>query len=274
MKELFAQLADVLQKELEQLKAARQEIHLFSGERIGVFAGFTYYRFEIPEDILLRTTERVTFTFGQQQPISMSGKIVAIENQFLTVALPKDFGTSIPETQCSWSHELERKTVIELLRKLDVKSLIPNLLFNPADGKNSHIVSYEVHRIQNTPPEQIEAVKKILQNRVTMVWGPILTGRTQVLALAAVSYIKAGRKVLFIAPSNDDVDMMLLNTVSCGEQLGVKMTKFATRLDLPSPDVFDTIAPYSFEYQVEVTKEEKRKFISRKNSTAECLLAD
>ena len=37
------------------------------------------------------------------------------------------------------------------------------------------------------------------------------------------------------------------------------MTKFAARVDLPSPGVFDAIAPYSFEHQVETAKAEKRK---------------
>ncbi|MGD1043762.1 MAG: AAA domain-containing protein [Bacteroidota bacterium] len=259
MKELFTQLAEALQKELEQLKATRREIRLFSGERIGAFAGYTYYRFEIPEDIILRTTERATFTFGQQQPISVTGNIIAIENQFFIVALPQDFGTSLPETKCSWNYEDEHKPIIDLLQRLDVKSPIPQVLFDPADRKNSHIVNFETSGVANTPPEQLETVKKILQNRVTMVWGPILSGKTHVLALTALCYIKAGRKVLFVAPSNDNVDSMLLNTVRFGEQLGIKMTKFAARVDLPSPGVFDTIAQYSFEHQVETAKAEKRK---------------
>ena len=259
VKELFAQLAEALQTELEKLKVTRREIRLFSGERIGAFAGYTYYRFEIPEDILLRTTERATFTFGQQQPISVTGNVISMENQFFIVALPQDFGGSLPEAKCSWNYEDEHKPIIDLLQKINVKSPIPQLLFDPADKRNSHIVSFETIGIAATPPEQLETVKKILQNRVTMVWGPILSGKTQVLALAALSYIKAGRKVLFVAPSNDNVDSMLLNTVSLGEQLGVKMTKFAARVDLPSPDVFDTIAQYSFENQVETAKAEKRK---------------
>ncbi len=259
MKELFTQLAEALQKELEQLKATRREIRLFSGERIGAFAGYTYYRFEIPEDIILRTTERATFTFGQQQPVGVIGNIIAIENQFFIVALPQNFGSSLPETKCSWNYEDEHKPIIDLLKRIDVKSIIPQLLFDPADKRNSHIVSFETSGVATTPHDQIETVKKILQNRVTMVWGPILSGKTNVLALTALSYIKAGRKVLFVAPSNDDVDSMLLKTVSVGEQLGVKMTKFAARVDLPSPGVFDAIAPYSFENQVETAKAEKRK---------------
>jgi hypothetical protein len=259
VKELFTQLAEALQKELEQLKGTHREIRLFSGERIGAFAGYTYYRFEIPEDILLRTTERATFTFGQQQPISVTGNVIAMENQYFIVALPQDFGASLPETKCSWNYEDEHKPIIDLLQKVDVKSPIPQLLFDPADKRNSHIVSFETPGVAATPPEQLETVKKILQNRVTMVWGPLLSGKTHVLALTALSYIKAGRKVLFVAPSNDNVDSMLLKTVLLGEQLGIKMTKFAARVDLPSPDVFEAISPYSFEYQVETAKAEKRK---------------
>ena len=266
MKELFAQLAEALQKELERLKATRRELRLFSGECIGAFAGYTYYRFEIPEDILLRTTERATFTFGQQQPISVMGNIIAMENQFLIVALPQDFGPCLPETKCSWNYEDEHKPIIDLLKKLDVKSPIPQLLFNPSEKKNSHIVSFETSGVASTPPEQLETVKKILQNRVTMVWGPILSGKTHVLALSALSYIKAGRKVLFVAPSNNNVDSMLMKTVNFGEQLGINMIKYAARVDLPSPGVFDAIAQYSFEHQVEAAKAEKRKVFQERIS--------
>jgi hypothetical protein len=270
VKALFSQLADSLQKELEQLKTARREIYLFSGKRIGLFAGYNYYRFEIPEDLLLRSTERATFTFGQQQPISVQGNIIAVENQFLTVALPQDFGESLPETRCSWNYEDEQKPIVDMLRKVDTKSPIPPLLFNPADSKNHHIVGFEAFGVANTPPEQLESVKKILQNRVTLLWGPILSGKTHVLALAAISYLKAGRKVLFVAPSNENVDSMLLKTVNVGEQLNVKMAKFAVRVDLPSPDSFEKIAPYSFEYQVETAKAEKRKVFQERVALLNC----
>ncbi len=265
-KAIFTKLADSLQKELDQLKSARKEAILFSGERIGEFAGYTYYKFEIPEDILLRSTERATFTFGEQQNIKVEGNIIATENQYLTVALPQDFGKTLPETKCLWNFESEQKPIIELLKNFDAKSPVAPLLFNPSDPKNLHIVGFEVQGVANTPSEQLETVKKILQNRVTLLWGPILSGKTHVLALAAITYIKAGRKVLFIAPSNENVDSMLLKTVNFGEQLGVKMTKFAARADLPSPEVFEEIAPYSFEQQVETIKAEKRKVFQERVS--------
>jgi hypothetical protein len=256
---LMKQFADLLQKELEHLKTVRREIRLFSGECLGSFAGYTYYRFEIPEDKFFRTTERASFTFGQQQPITVVGNIIDIENQYLTVALPQNFGESVPEVLCSWNHEHELKPTIELLQKLNGQSLIPYLLFNPADTHNSHVVNYEIQRDLKTQPEHIDAVKKIWQNRVTMVWGPKYSQSTHVLILAAISYLKVGRKVLFVSPSNNYVDEVLLETVAAGERFGMKMTKVAARVDLPSPESFETIAPYSFEHQLETAKEEKRK---------------
>jgi hypothetical protein len=259
-------LTDTLNKELTQLKTVRRELRLFSGERVGVFAGHTYYRFEIPEDILFYTTKHATFFFGLQQPINVIGNIIAIENQYLTIALPYDFGISLPETLCSWNYEHELKPTINLLQRLDGKSLIPFLLFNPADSKNSHIVNYEVQKNEKTPAEQIEAVNKIWHNRVTMLLGPSLSSTTQALILAAVSYMKIGRRVLFVSSSNANVDSMLLKTVAVGEQLGMKMTKLAARVGLPSPESFEAIAQYSFDNQVEMAKTEKRKLFQEEVS--------
>ena len=266
MEDLFTHLATALQTELEQLKADRKEITLFSGERTGTFAGYTYYRFEIPEDILLRTTERATFTFGQQRDISVPGNIIAIENQYLTVALPKDFGASLPEVLCSWNYVEEIKPIIDLLRTIDAKSTIPSLIFNPTEGWNSHIVSFEAQGLSITPPYQLEAVKQILKNRVTFLWGPILSGKTHVLGLAAANYIKSGRRVLFVAPSNHNIDEVALKTISFGELLGVDMKKRSVRVDLPSSESFESIAPYSFEHQLETAKAEKRKIFQERVS--------
>jgi len=263
------QLRDTLNKEIIQLKTVRREIRLFSGVRVGVFAGYAYYRFEIPEDILFHTTKHATFTIGQQQPVSIIGNIIAIENQYLTIALPHDVGESLPEVLCSWDYEYELKPTIDLLQKIVGNSLIPFLLFNPADSKNGHSVNYEVQKKEKTSAEQADAVNKIWKNRVTMVWGPSLSSTTQVLVLAAVSYIKVGRRVLFVSPSNDNVDSVLLKAIAAGDQLGMKMTKIAARVDLPSPKSFEAIAQYSLENQIEMIKVEKRKLFIEEVSLLE-----
>lgn len=259
MKELFNELADALGKELEQLASARREITLVSGERVGAFAGHTYYRFEIPEEILLRTTEQAVFAFGQKRDISVRCNIIAIENQFMTVALPQDFGPWLPETKCSWNYENEQRPIIDLLLKFSGSSPVPRFLFHPEESGNTHMVAFKPQVTPTTPPYQLVAVRQIFQNRITMVWGPIRSGKTHVLALAAVNYAKAGKKVLFVSPSNDNIDRMLLKTATFGTELGVDMLQVGVRVDLPSQDSFDAIRPYSFEQQVEDAKAEKRK---------------
>jgi hypothetical protein len=259
VKQLLTQLTDIVNKQLIQQKTARREIHLFSGDRVGTFGGYTYYRFEIPEDIFFQITKHATFTFGQQQPVNVIGNIIALENQYLTIALPYDLGISIPETLCSWDYETELKPTLDLIQRFDGKSLIPVLLFNPADSRNSHIVNYEVQKKENTSAEQIGAISKIWQNRVTMLWGPSLSGMTQAIVIAAVSFMKIGRRVLFISPSNDNIDSVMLKTVATGEELGMKMTKLSARVGLPSPESFEAIAQYSSDNQVETAKVEKRK---------------
>jgi len=109
---VLRQLVDVLQQELALLNGGRRSMTMFHGERVGAFAGRTYYRFEIPEDILLRTIESATFTFGRVRPIAVAGNIITIENQFLIVALPHDFGQSLPEVQASWDYEPQFAPVI------------------------------------------------------------------------------------------------------------------------------------------------------------------
>jgi hypothetical protein len=260
------QFTNIVNKQIAQLKTVRQELRLFSGEHVGNFAGYTYYRFEIPEDVLFFPTKHAKFFFGLQQPINITGNIIAIENQYLTVALPYDFGPSLPETFCSWDYENELKQTVNLLQNIDGKLPIPFLLLNPSDSRNIHVVNYEVQKKDKIPAEQIEAVHKIWQNRVTMLLGPSLSSTTQALILAAVSFMKVGRRVLFVSPSNDNVDSTLLKIVAAGEQLGIKMAKLVARIGLPTPESFEAIAQYSFDNQVEITKAEKRKLFQEEVS--------
>ncbi|OGU32244.1 MAG: hypothetical protein A2X67_13925 [Ignavibacteria bacterium GWA2_55_11] len=256
---VLRQLVDVLQQELALLNGGRRSMTMFHGERVGAFAGRTYYRFEIPEDILLRTIESATFTFGRVRPIAVAGNIITIENQFLIVALPHDFGQSLPEVQASWDYEPQFAPVIDALRAIPATAPVPKILLHPSDASNTHVVPFEPVVLPNTPPDQVQALEKILRNRVSLLWGPILSGKTRVVAHVIANYLKAGKKVLFVAPANDQVDSTVMRAVDVGTQLGVDMQATSARYDLPSLEASDVIAPYSFEQQVEAAKEEKRK---------------
>jgi hypothetical protein len=252
-------MAGVLDQEFALLNQGRRSMTMSNGERLGAFAGRTYYRFEVPEDILLRSIESATFTFGRTKPITIPGNVISMENQFLVIALTQDFGPSLPEAQASWDYEPQLGSVAKLLRKLPPETLLPRLLLHPTEATNNHIVPFEPDVPPQTPADQVEALAKILCNHVTYLWGPILSGKTRVLALAAGNYLKAGKRVLFVAPSNDQVDAMLLRTVEIGKAFGVAMAETATRYDLPSLDNVEALGSYAFDAQVEQVREKKRQ---------------
>lgn len=263
---LLATLAKALQEELDQLKAARRDVVLFSGRRVGAFAGYTYYRFELPEEVLLRTTERATVTIGRQDTISVEGNVITIENQFLTIALPRDFGPLLPEITCQWDYEQQLGPVVEELQQLEEHAGLIAALFNPASAENKHVVNFSVPQLPSTPPDQVGAVSKVLQNKVTLLWGPRRSGKTHTLAMAAAAYLKAGKRVLFVAPTNDNVDEMLLKTVEIGRQLNLDMEALAARVDLPSLSLADAVRQFSFDHQIDAAREEKRKVFQERVS--------
>lgn len=259
-------LADALQGEIAQLKNARSSVVLSNGEFVGEFAGSYYYRFEVPEEIFYRRIEGATFTFGTQQPIDVPGNVISLDNQFLVVALPHDFGPSLPEARCSWNYAGELAPVLEALSTPAAASACGSVLFAPEAQDNRHAVSFDAQTLPTSAPDQVEAVKKILQNKVTILWGPIQSGKTAVLALTAANYVKAGKRVLYVAPSNDQVDIAVLKTAQICKELGLDTTQLVTRIDLPSLPNTDAIAGFSFEHQIESLKAEKlRAFQERVN---------
>lgn len=261
-------LAAALQDELEALKKIPRESTLFSGEFVGSFAGRFYYRFEIPEHLLLHGAGEATFSLGQIQPISMHGTIVALENQYLTAALPMDLGPVIPELRCSWNFELRLEPAVESLKSA-VPSPVAAILLNPTGENNLHGIAFEPHFLPTTPPDQQNALKKIFQNKVTFVWGPILSGKTHLLAHIASNYIKAGKKILFVATVNERVDDVLERSIDIGQQLGVDMRHQTCSLGLPSVENFDALGAISFEQQIESMKVEKRKSFQERVSLLE-----
>lgn len=257
--ELFTQLTNALRSEEALLAKARTELTLFGGVYRGSFAHHHYYRFEIPEDVYLRGIERAQFMFSQLQPVTIEGRFINLENQFLTVALPMDFGPILPEIKCRWNYQELLEPVFTALKPPADTHPVVTMLFQPDEELNAFPDTNEPVFLPTTPPEQKEAVQKILQNRVSFLWGPILSGKTQVLALLAAQSLRAGKKVLFVANTNDRVDQTLLRTIDVCAQLGLDHKQAMTRLGLPLQFDSATLGSYSLEFEVDTRKGEKAK---------------
>ncbi len=256
---VLATLAKALEAESTQLRSARHELTLFSGEYLGTFAEYFYYRFEVPEEISLRGIERANLTFSESQPITLEGKIVSRDNQFLTVALPLDFGSILPETKCSWTHGEHLKPVIDALTGAKDDHPVATILLQPDSEANKREAGLEPGFPPVTSPEQQDAVRRILTNRVSYVWGPIQSGKSKLAALIALNFIKAGKRVLLVGSSAHNVDQMVMRTDALGKELGVELGSVAARIGLPLAIDAEAVAAFSLEREIALKRNEKRK---------------
>jgi hypothetical protein len=261
---VLATLAKALQAESTQLRDARHELTLFGGEYLGMFAEQYYYRFEIPEELYLRGIERASFTFSQAQPVTLEGKIVNLDNQFLTAGLPMDFGSILPEIKCSWTYEEHLKPVVDALGETKADHAIASILLQPDGDANEHQAGFEPSFLPATSQEQQDAVKRILTNRVSYVWGPIRSGKTQLAALIALNFVKAGKRVLFVGSNAHSVDRMVIRMDALSKELGVELGGVAARIGLPLSINSESVAALSLEREVALKKNERRKPIEER----------
>ena len=256
---LFAQAAQAVRLEREKLQTARCEIVLFGGEQLGSMAGFFYYRFELPEELPLRPVDRVSCSFSQLQPVTLDGRIVGFENQFVVIALPMDFGPLLPEIRCKWSYDDHLPFVAEILAAAQSTHSVASVLFRPDAPGNSYTDAPPPVQVPDVPAEETETAQKILRNRVSYLWGPVRSGKTGTLALLALSYLKAGKSVLLTASTANQTDQLLLKTIALAKDAGIDLNGTACRIGLPAYPTVAALAPVSLEHEVDTKRSDKKK---------------
>lgn len=269
MHPLSETLTRALREELAVLKNTKQTVTLTGGQRITSFAGYTYYRFEITEESIGRDVETVTITLGTSEPLQLKGNVIELENQFLTIALPVDFGAELPQIQCSWNRGEIYETILKTLETQNGNAHLASFLFSPDPATNTYIVPHEPLFPPNLFPEQRATLEKIFRNKITLLWGPIASGKSYTLALAAVAYAAAGKSVLLVTPSNAATDSVFLQTLSVAQKTGVDCINEFIRYDLPSFLTAKEVGPFSFEMEIELRKQEKRAAFKERISLME-----
>lgn len=103
------------------------------------------------------------------------------------------------------------------------------------------------------PPsaEQEKALSAIFEYPLTYIWGAPGTGKTKfVLSYALLNYLKAGKKVIVTAPTNNAVDQTLLGVMRVLEENGVS-TRSVLRLGVPGWEIAEKY-PYICENRLDV----------------------
>jgi hypothetical protein len=240
---ILTSLAAALLNELQQLQTAMKTLKFFSGVKIDQKEGSHWYRFEIPEDIWLEGVEHAIFSFGNENPLTIPGRIVSLDNQYLTIALPFDLGTIIPETHCAWNVEQHLKPVVTLLGNLKEIPPVLTSLFRPTDDANVFQSNIEPSFPPDTSQSLQQAVRGALQKRVSFAWGPARSGKTSLIAACAANYLKANKKILIIADDREDLDDCLALTIEYAQKIGVDAVPLSVTLGTP-PNLEEISRPY------------------------------
>ncbi|MGA2622233.1 MAG: AAA domain-containing protein [Bacteroidota bacterium] len=258
VRSLYGILSQALQGELDQLNTTRRGATLVSGEFLGPFAEYYYYRFEVPEDMWLQAVTQATFTLGHSDPVVVKGCIVSVSNQFVVVALPVDVGHVIPEVRCSWNFDEEMKPVIGLLSSIEDPPPIASMLFGLEENLG---VEGTVEPLfpPDMPPHQQDAVGKMIRNSVTFLWGPSGSGESEILASATVNFVKAGKRVLYLTQTCERADGLLEEISRAGDQIGVNILPSALRAGFPLDLNSATVGQVSLELQSSALHAETRR---------------
>lgn len=83
-------------------------------------------------------------------------------------------------------------------------------------------------------PNQKESLLNIFSNPFNYIWGAPGTGKTQfVLAYAIMHYVKNGKKVIIIAPTNNAIEQVLKGVIKMTDEAGIDRKKIL-RLGIPT----------------------------------------
>lgn len=261
---LISSFTSVLREHREQSARLLRTMSLFGGKRTGSWAGYTYYRFEVPEETIPPWAESAVCRIGLKEPITLTGRIVELENQFLTIALPMDFGIDLPELQCTAHDERVYNSLVNLIESEHERTLIASHLFFLSQEPGVNRKAPQEPRLpEQLFPEQRDAVEKAFKNTVTVLWGPFASGKSHTLALIAVNAASMGKSVLVVTPSNSTTDALFLQALSIARQLQESVQEY-TRYDVPSTRFLHDVRPYSFHEEVEALKEKKREVVRDK----------
>ncbi|MGC8654315.1 MAG: AAA domain-containing protein [Candidatus Kryptoniota bacterium] len=204
-----------LQNEIEaQKKFASHSYILKEGHKVGITETGFLYEFTIEED--LRSLEDVPVEVETTDEVTM-GFVVGVEGDRVVLLLESFIGdvAELVKMRAAAYFLLE-----ELIERLQEKSgedlpVAVSVFYPDTDVHVSpDISSFSLSIKSGIANEyQISAVKAVCSQKVTFVWGPPGTGKTETLAYAAANLVANGEKVLILSNTNMAVDVAMYKTL-------------------------------------------------------------
>src|ERR1700723_220762 len=170
------------------------------------------YCFPFEGDAELFEGARVTIHVGSR---TCDGTIASISSQWLIISLAEDFGPAIAACVLRIDNTAMIEALADRLEKArsgEVRlnhSIADEVLDN--SGDQAEVPPFECHQetLGELNPHQKMAVHHTTVNRVTYLWGPPGTGKTQTLGVINELLFAAGKRVLLCSNTNQAVDQVL-----------------------------------------------------------------
>lgn len=247
---LTSALIGALENEVALRKTARSTCILFSGKRIRASNYHYYYRFEIPEGLLLDGVREITCIFGEAPPVSLTAQVVSLECQYLTLCLNVEIGEIIPEVRILWTPAFLSEMTLEVIHYRNTGATIT---ISPASISPAPAFKTANPALAMLSDQQRDALHAIQERPVTLLWGPQSSGKSFTCAAAAVAAIADGKRVLYLHTIPAQIDSWLESLLSAGREMKVDVAGKLLRVGPPTQEHADTLIPFSSTMRINQT---------------------
>lgn len=183
---------------------------LSEGKLIKKEGTWSIYSFETEDELNCPDETQITIWYGQSK---IFGKILSSEGFQVFLASEIDLGKEVESLEISTESWRLLQSLSDRLQELKTtqSELVESLVSRGYD-----FIQYGDQKIKTG---QQTAVDMSCSQKITFVWGPPGTGKTQTLARIALEHMKRGHRVLMLSYSNVSVDGAILRIADMDKNL-------------------------------------------------------
>ena len=174
------------------------EYKVVNGERVSYVGGNVAYCFDVEAELFLAVDSPIKL---KTSIVEAKGTVLSSEDFQITIVLEKDIGEKV-------STAYIRAEPWQLLEALNERVKMVSRHNTPLAAKllNEGPTLATKRPLTEIDTGQDEALTHVLNDPITVIWGPPGTGKTHTMAEIAIRFITAGKKVLVVSHSNISVD--------------------------------------------------------------------
>jgi energy-coupling factor transporter ATP-binding protein EcfA2/ribosomal protein L37AE/L43A len=201
-----------LVKDMRRKGTGVRTVNLQNGEAIELDGLEQVYRFPYDGDAELFEGAKVTISVGSR---TCDGSIASISSQWLIISLEEDFGKTITFCVLRIDNTAMLDALADRLEKARTgetrlnSSIAEEVLDNSGESAVWSVGDHNLPSFLELNPRQQYAVNHMIANRVTYLWGPPGTGKTQTLAVFNQLLYEESKRVLLCSNTNQAVDQVL-----------------------------------------------------------------